>query len=130
MSEDRNITSSLIFALVKVVQERGDTAVIFWSILNKLPLIRKALERVDEILSSLLEFLEISSRWMESTPTFTWVSRENGPCKAIGYEELVRAVGCLLETRGPVAEKTQQFLAKRKNSAGCTFWDDVEIRLN
>lgn len=123
---DSYISRSLAFALVNILQERSNQAVLFWKVLLKLPQAIRSLEQSSELMDSVLEFLKNSGQWLEATATFTWVSREKGPCKVLGFEELVSALKCLLETKSSVSKKTEHFLVERKNSVGCTLWDDIE----
>lgn len=104
---------------------------LFWKICNELPIVAgKVLEKSSVLLNSALDFLKVSGQWMEATSSFSWVSTEKGPCKSFGFEEIVSAVKFLIEAQEPIPEKSKQFLSKRRNSAGCTLWDDVEMRLD
>lgn len=130
-SEDgrSHVSFSLVSALVKVLQERGDTAALFWRIFTLYPNGRKAMFKSNKLLNSLLDFFITSSKWMETTDSFSWTSKEQGPCKVFGFEELLKALNNLVELGGSVSERVDHFLSERRNSAGCTFWDDVEMRL-
>ncbi|XP_034243214.1 uncharacterized protein LOC117646415 [Thrips palmi] len=131
INDDSSIASSLVLSINKLMRERKGAAVVFWKVLEELPIVaRRVLEKSDDILKSALDFLKISGQWMEATSTFSWVSREKGPCKSFGFNEVVSAVKFLSEAQGQISEKTKQFLSKQRNSAGCTLWDDVDMRLD
>lgn len=128
--DNSSVSSSLVLALNKLLRERGIVAALFWKTFDELPTIaNKVLKKSDDLFNSVLDFLRVSGQWMEATSSFSWVSREKGPCSSFGFIELVCAVKFLIKAEGPICEKTQQFLNKLKNSAGCTLWDDVEIKL-
>lgn len=129
-SEESNTSMCLINVLTKVLCEREELAVVLWQTFIRLPQTRKAAEKSSQLLRSLLQFLKTTAEWMETTATFAWISREKGPCREFGFNQLVDAVKSLLEVGGCVSVKTHQFLLERRNSVGCTFWDDIDISLD
>ncbi|KAK3930256.1 Myoglobin [Frankliniella fusca] len=131
-SENSNslVSSCLVHSLVRVLQERGDAAVLFWKIFNEHHMIRKATLNSNELLTGIMEFLKTSGKWMEATASLSWISREEGPCKVVKFEELKNIIKLLWNIGGPVQNKVEQFLLKQRNSEGCTFWDDIDMQLN
>lgn len=103
---------------------------LFWKIFMELPFARSAVEKSRELRKGLFGFLRTSGQWMEATPSFTWLSREEGPCQAFGFKELVSVTEALLQINGDTQIDFKDFLSERTKLVGCTLWDDVEMRLN